>query len=123
MVNFEGNKIIKLSFSNERIEKEGAFDIKNQFNVSVNYDEDNKKCVCIYETHMETPDEKVDFNFDLSMLGFFSYEGTDKKEIHLEVIKVMQPFVQTTVMNLMNSFGYPNFLLPPFELSEEDVNL
>ncbi|MBE6815302.1 MAG: hypothetical protein E7522_07645 [Ruminococcaceae bacterium] len=122
MVNFEGSKIIKLNFSNERVEKEGPFNINNTFNTHVNYDEEQKKCNCIYEIFMETPDEDVDFSLEFKMLGFFSYDGDDKKQIHLEATKVLYPYVQTAVMNLMNSFGYPNFLLPPLELSIDDIN-
>jgi preprotein translocase subunit SecB len=122
MVNFEGSKIIKLNFSNERVEKEGPFSINNRFNMTVDYDEENKHCTCIYEMLMETPDENVDFSLEFKMLGFFSYDGDDKKQIHLEATRTLYPYVQTAVMNLMNSFGYPNFLLPPLDLSEEDVN-
>ena len=123
MVSFEGSKVIKVNFSNERVEKNGSFDINSTFSTSVNYDENNKKCTCIYETRMKSSDELVDFEFEFKILGFFSYDGSDKKKIHLEILKTFYPYVQTSVMNLMSSFGYSNFMLPPLELSEEDVNI
>ena len=123
MVNFETSKVIKVDFLNERVEKDGPFDINSTFNTSVNYDDENKKCVCVYETYMESPDEKVDFKFEFKILGFFSYEGEDKKKIHVEAMQAFYPYVQTSVMNLMSAFGYPNFMLPKLVLSEEDVNI
>lgn len=119
---FEGSKILKFEFINEKVEREGSFEIGNTLNFSVNNDEENKKCNCVCTLEMQSNDPQIEFIVNLKMVGFFSHELDDKNQLHIQTTNEFFPYVQSTVSSLMTTFGFPNFMLPTIRFSEEDVD-
>lgn len=122
-INFDGYRILKLNFENEKILRDGNYEVFSTYNTKVDYDEENNKCTCIYTLLMKTDCSDIDFNVEIKIIGFFTYaQGSDKKEVHIDVAKKLYPYLQSSVTSLMNTVGLPNFILPDFQLTVNDVN-
>ena len=121
-VKLDAYRIAKLQFCNEVIDTDKEnLEINSMIKTSVNYDEDNKKCLCSYLLEMRPKETDVDFKIEVKVVGSFSYDGDDKKAIHVEAAKKLYPFLQSSTSSLMAIIGIPNFILPDFDISEDDV--
>lgn len=105
----------------------GQLQLKSNFNFSVKYAPDNRRCVATVYQSFEDKSEAQAFSASVTLEGVFSCQGMeteeDKKTVHLQAYEALFPYLQSEVGQLFASTGIPGFLVKKMNLDQNRVVL
>ncbi len=127
-LNMASYKLQDLQFFN-KLDKPGQVQLENNFSFSVNYTQDNTRCVaklyqCVKDKS-DGPDHKFFISVDL--VGVFDISGPitdeDKKDFHVQCYNQLFPYADVLAKQVCASGGMPNFLLLRQKMTRDNVIL
>ncbi len=127
-LNMASYKLEDLQFFN-KLDKPGQVQLENNFSFSVNYTQDNTRCVaklyqCVKDKS-DGPDHKFFISVDL--VGVFDIVGPitdeDKKDFHVQCYNQLFPYADVLAKQVCASGGMPNFLLLRQKMTRDNVIL
>ena len=113
--------VSKIIYTNNIKEQEKNLELQNTIRTNVKYNKEEKHCVCSQLLKIAPSDTTIDFFVEIEIVGLFSYEGDNKKEIHVEVSNVLYSYLKTTSASIMSTIGLAGFDLPVLNISPDDV--
>ncbi len=127
-LNMASYKLQDLQFFN-KLDKPGQVQLENNFSFSVNYTQDNTRCVaklyqCVKDKS-DGPDHK--FFISVDIVGVFDIVGPitdeDKKDFHVQCYNQLFPYADVLAKQVCASGGMPNFLLLRQKMTRDNVIL
>ncbi len=125
-VNIISHKLQDLQFFN-KLEKPGQVALESSFSFSVNFTQDNTKCVAKLYQCVKDKSDDANHNFFISveMTGLFAVEGPvtdeDKKDIHVSCYQQLFPYAEMAARQTCAMGGMPNFQLFRQKISRDHV--
>lgn len=125
-LNMISYKLQDLQFFN-KLEAAGQIQLENNFSFSVNYNQDNTRCMaklyqCVKDK-TDTPDHR--FFVSVEVLGFFEVSGEltdeDKRDFHVMCYQQLFPYGETLVRQVCAAGGMPNFQLVRQRMTRDNV--
>ena len=125
-LNMVSYKLQDMQFFN-KLDKPGQVQLENNFSFSVNYTQDNTRCIaklyqCVKDKS-DGPDHKFFVSVDLA--GIFAIEGAltdeDKKDFHVRCYQQLFPYAETLAKQTCAMGGMPNFVLPRQKMNRDSV--
>jgi len=125
-LNLLSYKLQDMQFFN-KLDKAGQIQLENSFSYSVDYNQDNTRCLgkfyqCVKDKSV-TDDHK--FFVSVELVGSFEIEGEvsdeDKREIHVRSYQQLFPYAEMLVKQLCAAGGMPNFMLIRHKMSPDQV--
>ena len=119
-------KLQDLQFFN-KLETPGQIPLENSFSFSVNYNQDNTRCVaklyqCVKD-QTDGPDHR--FFVSVEMAGFFEVTGPitdeDKRDFHVMCYQQLFPYAEMLVKQVCAAGGMPNFVLLRRKMTRDNV--
>ncbi len=127
-LNLASYKLQDMQFFN-KLDKAGQVQLENSFSYSVDYNQDNTRCMAKFYQCVKdkVPDENHKFFVSVELVGAFEIEGEvsdeDKREIHVRSYQQLFPYAEMLVKQLCGAGGMPNFMLIRHRMSPNDVAL
>lgn len=127
-LNMVSYKLQDMQFFN-KLEKPGQVQLENSFSFSVNYTQDNRRCMaklyqCVKDK-TDTPDHR--FFVSVELVGIFDIDGPitdeDKKDFHVLCYQQLFPYAEVMVKQVCAAGGMPNFHLLRQKLNRDNVML
>lgn len=125
-LNMVSYKLQDMQFFN-KLDKPGQVQLENNFSFSVNYAQDNTRCMaklyqCVKDK-TDGPDHK--FFISVDMVGVFTIEGVltdeEKKDFHVNCYRQLFPYAETLAKQTCAMGGMPNFVLPRQKMTRDSV--
>ena len=125
-LNMISYKLQDLQFFN-KLDTPGQIQLENNFSFSVNYNQDNTRCMaklyqCVKDK-TDTPDHR--FFVSVEVLGFFEVSGEltdeDKRDFHVMCYQQLFPYGETLVRQVCAAGGMPNFQLVRQRMTRDNV--
>ena len=125
-LNMISYKLQDLQFFN-KLETAGQIQLENNFSFSVNYNQDNTRCMaklyqCVKDK-TDSPDHR--FFVSVEVLGFFEVSGVltdgDKRDFHILCYQQLFPYAEMLARQVCAAGGMPNFLLLRQRMSRDSV--
>lgn len=127
-LNMVSYKLQDMQFFN-KLDKPGQVQLENNFSFSVNYTQDNRRCMaklyqCVKDK-TDTPDHR--FFVSVELVGVFDIEGAvtdeDKKDFHVLCYQQLFPYAEVLVKQVCAAGGMPNFMLLRQKMKRDNVVL
>lgn len=127
-LNMVSYKLQDMQFFN-KLDKPGQLQLENNFSFSVNYTQDNRRCLaklyqCVKDK-TDTPDHR--FFVSVELVGVFDIEGEptdeDKKDFHVQCYQQLFPYAEMMVKQVCAAGGMPNFRLLRQKMRRDNVIL
>lgn len=127
-LNLISYKLQDLQFFN-KLDKPGQVQLESNFSFSVNFVQDNSRCMAkLYQCVKDktgTPDHN--FFISIELVGVFAIEGPvtdeDKKDIHVSCYQQLFPYAEMTAKQTCAAGGMPNFQLLRQKMNRDNVAL
>ena len=125
-LNMLSYKLQDLQFFN-KLDTPGQIQLENNFSFSVNYSQDNTRCMaklyqCVKDK-TDTPDHR--FFVSAEVLGMFEVSGAltdeDKRDFHVMCYQQLFPYAETMVRQVCAAGGMPNFILMRQRMTRDNV--
>lgn len=119
-------KLQDLQFFN-KLETSGQIPLENSFSFSVNYNQDNSRCVaklyqCVKDK-TDSPDHR--FFVSVEIAGFFEVTGPitdeDKRDFHVMCYQQLFPYGELLVKQVCAAGGMPGFVLLRQKMTRDNV--
>jgi len=105
----------------------GQLQLKSNFNFSVRFAPDGKRCVATVYQSFEDKSEQQAFSASVTLEGAFACRDVlsdeDKKEVHVAAYDALYPYLNTAVNQLFSASGIPGFMVRKMELKQTNVVL
>lgn len=100
--------------------------VMTSISYNVKFISSQKKCLGDAIIIMQDPEHKDIFSLELHMLGIFVHDYPEmntaaKKIIHVETAKILYPFWNTVLGNVLTTVGAPPVVLQPLNINPSDV--
>lgn len=125
-LNLTSYKLQDMQFFN-KLERSGQVQLENSFSYSVDYNQDNTRCLAKFYQCVKDKrgDENHKFFVSVELVGSFEIEGEitdeDKREIHVRTYQQLFPYAETLVRQVCAAGGMPNFMLIRHRMDPNDV--
>ena len=125
-LNMLSYKLQDLQFFN-KLEAAGQIQLENNFSFSVNYSQDNTRCMaklyqCVKDK-TDSPDHR--FFVSVEVLGFFEVSGVltdeDNRDFHIQCYQQLFPYAETLAKQVCAAGGMSNFVLLRQRMSRDNV--
>ena len=125
-LNMLSYKLQDLQFFN-KLETAGQIQLENNFSFSVNYNQDNTRCMaklyqCVKDK-TDSPDHR--FFVSVELVGIFEVTGAltdeDKRDFHVMCYQQLFPYGETLVKQVCSAGGMPGFVLLRQRMSRDNV--
>ena len=121
-------KLQDLQFFN-KLEKSGQIQLENNFSFSVNYNQDNTRCMAsLYQCVKDksnTPDHR--FFVSVELAGVFEVEGEitdeDKRAFHVQCYQQLFPYAEMMAKQVCAAGGMPSFVLLRQKMNKDRVTV
>ena len=128
-LNMVSYKLQDLQFFN-KLDKPGEVKLENNFSFSVNYTQDNTRCVAKFYQCVKDKSDGPDHRFFVSvdLLGVFSITDgpitdEDKRDFHVQCYQQLFPYAEILVKQVCAAGGMPNFMLLRQKMSRDNVTV
>lgn len=121
-------KLYDLQFFN-KLDKPGQVPLENNFSFSVNYNQENTRCIaklyqCVKDK-CDGPDHRFFVSVELG--GIFEVLGgltdEDKKDFHIQCYQQLFPYAEILAKQICAAGGMPNFMLLRQKMNKDSVLL
>lgn len=125
-LNMLSYKLQDLQFFN-KLEAAGQVQLENNFSFSVNYNQDNTRCMaklyqCVKDK-TDSPDHR--FFVSVELVGIFEVTGRptdeDKREFHVACYQQLFPYGEMLVKQVCSAGGMPTFQLLRQRMDRDSV--
>lgn len=119
-------KLQDLQFFN-KLEQAGQIQLENNFSFSVNYNQDNSRCMAKLYQCVKDKSDSPDHRFFISVeiAGIFEVDGEiddeDKKAFHVQCYQQLFPYAEMIAKQTCASGGMPNFILLRQKMDKDNV--
>ena len=119
-------KLQDMQFFN-KLETAGQIPLENSFSFSVNYNQDNTRCVAKLYQCVKDQTDGADHRFFVSveLAGFFEVTGPitdeDKRDFHVMCYQQLFPYGEMLVKQVCAAGGMPNFVLLRRKMTRDNV--
>ena len=119
-------KLQDLQYFN-KLNTPGQVQMENNFSFSVNYNQDNTRCMAKLYQCVKDKTDSPDHLFFVSaeIVGIFEVIGSvtdeDKRDFHIQCYNQLFPYIETQVRQVCAAGGMPGFLLPRQKMTRENV--
>lgn len=125
-LNMISYKLQDLQFFN-KLDKPGQVQLENNFSFSVNYTQDNKRCMAKLYQCVKDKSDGPDHRFFVSvdLVGVFDITGPvtdeDKRDFHIACYQQLFPYAEMLAKQVCAAGGMPNFVLLRQKMSRDNV--
>lgn len=122
MVELKGYKVNRLEIENN-VKPRVQLKLQNQLKYNVNYMDDKKTCVGIFE--LRVIDANLNpFEIKIHALAEFTYGDNDEKaDIHVQSFDQFFPFIRQIVHTVTAFTGIPGLMIPIMKLNKDTVQV
>lgn len=126
-LNMVSYKLQDLQFFN-KLDTPGQVQLENNFSFSVNYNQDNTRCMAKLYQCVKDKTDGPDHRFFVSVevLGMFEVTGgtptdEDKRDFHVMCYQQVFPYAETLVKQVCAAGGMPGFVLLRQRMTRDNV--
>ncbi len=125
-LNMLSYKLQDLQFFN-KLETAGQIQLENNFSFSVNYNQDNTRCMAKLYQCVKDKTDSPDHRFFVSaeIIGIFEVSGPltdeDKRDFHVMCYQQLFPYAEMLVKQVCAAGGMPSFLLLRQKMTRDNV--
>lgn len=119
------NDVISINFSKNP--RPGVrLNVMTSISYNVKFISSQNKCLGDTIITLQDPDNPDVFNLELHMIGIFSHDYPEmtiatKRIVHVETAKILYPFWNTVLGNVLTTIGAPPMVLQPLNINPGDV--
>ncbi|MBR2902660.1 MAG: protein-export chaperone SecB [Clostridia bacterium] len=119
------NDVVSINFS-KNPQPGIKLNVMTSISYNVKFVSSQNKCLGDALILLQDPEHKDVFSLELHMVGIFDHNypemNTDTKRIvHVETAKILYPFWNTVLGNVLTTIGAPPMVLQPMNINPEDV--
>lgn len=125
-LNMVSYKLQDLQFFN-KLETPGQIQLENNFSFSVNYNQDNTRCMAKLYQCVKDKTDSPDHRFFVSaeLVGIFEVTGPitdqDKQDFHIMCYQQLFPYADLLVKQVCSAGGMPGFAMIRRKMSRDSV--
>ena len=101
--------------SSINIQTERKIQIENSFNLNINFDLKDKKCISTLTISSQCKEHLEWFDVSVTIIGIFTFDEIStveqKKQIHSESYDMLFPYIQSVISDITAKAGLPAFML------------
>ncbi len=121
------NDVVSIKFS-KNPQPGIKLNVMTSISYNVKFVSSQNKCLGDALIMLQDPEHSDVFSLELHMVGIFSHDYPEmsnqiKRIIHVETAKILYPFWNTVLGNVLTTIGAPPMVLQPLNINPNDVLL
>ena len=120
-VNLQGYKVDKIEFVN-KLQNGTKISLRHKYSYNVQYAKDKNIARGEFDLELYDVDTTDKFGIHVVVVGFFSYNQGDKKEmIHAETFKALFPYAKALITTVTANCGIPPVIIPAMDIDDQQI--